>query len=723
MKMKFFFHLFFFFAASYAFAQVEVYPLSQYSVGQENEYPLITGKKSQLRTTALPQIDTLKLPFIEDFSGPFIPLEKITTELFEGGPTLVYELTYIKLHQLTTGDSIRVFNTNVKNISNSLPINGLRFVKVIDKYTLQLFNDPLCTTPTLVNPLDLMTSTNWVRLGTPYYSTKAPSTGFLNDSGGVFINNNMALNPVNIGVASFDGANYNGIPYSSSSTKQYTDKLTSLPFDLSTLRPQDSIYFSFYWQKKGLGDSPLKNEFLSLEFKNNTNTWKEVQKIQSEEIKTDTFKRIMIPIIDSAYLHTSFQYRFRSFGAPNGRFNVWNIDYIYIDTNRSWDEGPLKDIMIIETSQVCLKNYSSLPYKHFNSLSLSDQAVQIDSSFAKYRDSKYKPTDGPGSVDYYHQTRDNLGSIFPRSYESVAPGLELFTYRFPNTIQNSLLTKPYVLKEEFSFAAADTTDRFDLSFNNFTPVETIFHNYYAYDDNIPESTILTKNTGGIKIGNSYKILKTDTLTAIDYCFLRNNGPDMTGTEIFMNVWISTSSLTVPAELNQKIKVKYSTELNGFVRYELTTPIILQAGETYIFGFTQNALYPLFTGYDRNNDRLDKIFLSLNNTQWIPYSSINLVTGALMIRPVFDNNELLTNIQNPQKEESAFTIFPNPAQSQLHFTGEPESISIYDISGLLIFEKNVSDLHLLSTETLTNGMYLLVLSKGTYKEVKRLIIQK
>ena len=96
----------------------------------------------------------------------------------------------------------------------------------------------------------------------------------------------------------------------------------------------------------------------------------------------------------------------------------------------------------------------------------------------------------------------------------------------------------------------------------------------------------------------------------------------------------------------------------------------------------------------------------------------------MIRPVFGQHEVITSIKPNQSEEQiGFTIFPNPAQAELLFTGEPEYISVYDISGLLLFEKNVQNTTQISTDALVNGLYIVILSKGNYKEAKRLIIQK
>jgi hypothetical protein len=742
MKLKFLFQLFLCALSFATLAQVSLVPLSQYSVGYKKD-------GFQLRTTSTTptKIDTLKLPFIEDFSGSFIPLQKITVQLFGNGPTQVYQLTYIKRHGLNTGDSIRVFNTvtSITSSNNSISINGVRFVQVIDKYTFQLFDDKALSTPTHIDPLNKLISCNWSKIGRPLYSHIPDSLSFLNDSGGVYVNNNMSTNPINIGVASFDGVNYKGIPYSTSPTSGYSDKLTSLPFNLSLYQPSNNIYFSFYWESKSLGDSPIDIEFLSLEFKDVNQNWVQVWQQFGGVDTIDTFQRATIPIQNISYLHKSFQYRFRSYGVLNGRFNVWNVDYIYIDTNRTYNDT-LKDIMIAKTNQGCLKNYTSIPYKHIKALSTQNISLQTDTILLLINDFGF-PHSTLLANQFLLLTRDNLGnnnirqlhqSRLPSSIQYKRLQTQLPPYNnILDTIPVGFMTEPYALKEEFSFPPlnSDTTDRFDLSFNNFAAVETLFYDYYAYDDNIPESTLYTLNPGGIKVGQAMTILKTDTLTHIDYCFIRNNGPDMSNTQIFMNVWKQNESISQGTKLNptnnridavlvnQLIDIQYGAEMNGFFRYAISNPTVLTAGETYLFGFTQNAFSPLSTGYDRNNDHFKDIYISLNNVEWVPLSATNIQPGSLMIRPVFSKNEVLTSTTSKQSKEIDFTIFPNPAQSVLHFTGEPEYIYVYDISGLLVFEKNVHDLQSLSTETLSSGLYIVVLSKGDYKEAKRLIIQK
>ena len=690
-----------------------LYPLSQYSVGTESN--------AQLRTTSIVQDDTLKLPYIEDFSGPGVPIKIITPVPYSGGPTMVYQITCVKMHGMKSGTNIKVFNASFVSMADSAIINGYKYVKFIDKYTFQLFDNSTLTSPTPIVSA-LMRYLNWVRIGSGGYSTIPDTLGYVANNGGVFINNDMSLNPISIGVATFDGVDYRGFPYSTSPTKGYADNLTSLPFNLSAYTPSSNICMSFYWQAKSLGDSPLTNEFLSLEFKNASGAWIEVwKKYGSSSFAQDTFYIAVVPITNASYLHKGFQYRFRSYGVLNGRFNVWNLDYIYINDNRTTPFIALKDISIVSTNRSALKNYTSVPYKHIRNLPVPAITAETDTAFVIIRNNF-----GSTTIDRFHLIRDNRGHERIKFKNEGAFNQQSYKFKqpFKDTIPGGYMDMPYVLKEEFYCRGIDTVGPINLSFNNFTAIETYFHDYYSYDDNIPEIAFLSVNAGGIKIANKFKILKSDQLTHMDYCFIKNNGPDMTNTPIFLNVWKNEPTITNSNTLiNQQISIKYSPNINGFIRYELTTPLPLDSGTTYYFGYTQKTNNALFLGYDRNNDHLDKIFYCFDGINWAPFTDFDSPTGSLMIRPVFSTNEVITRVEDKESKQTQFTFFPNPAKDAVHFTGQPEYISVYDLSGLLLLEKKVEDTTVLSTEMLINGLYLVVFSKEDYKEVKRLIIQK
>ena len=434
--------------------------------------------------------------------------------------------------------------------------------------------------------------------------------------------------------------------------------------------------------------------------------------------------------------HKQFRYRFRSYGVLSGMFNVWNLDYIFIDKKRNPNKPHTDDLTIVKIENNCLKNYTSIPYHHFKTLSVSQQVAQVnDSAKVTIRALKDNEVQDPTC---YLATRDNLGNTFNTvngRFNPSGSGLTVpatFPAKIPiDTIDASKMTQPYVLKQEYFFSNLDSIRPYDLSFNNFKAIETVFYDYYAYDDGGAEFSLQTDESG-LTLVNKYTILQADELTGMDICFVRSSGPNLTGRSIYLQVW-SVNPLKLIG--NQLIAVEYGNNTNGFVRYNLsqasnlitdtkgTDFYALPAGD-YYFGYQQKFNDLLTVGYDRNTNHLDKIFLNTTgSTVWTPFSTRTSVTGSLMIRPVFSKNETLTSTIDQSVQPKQFEIYPNPAHNELHFTGEPEYMILYDVTGKIIYENSILNTPtILLPASISDGLYITVLSKGDITEIKRLIIQ-
>ena len=151
-------------------------------------------------------------------------------------------------------------------------MNILIICKVIEPF-LSTRRAAAKTISTYLVPSLCMNNTNFKRslsiLSIPfiddfsYFSTQADSNLWQDNS--VFINRNYGINPITIGVATFDGLNRFGRPYNLNLTgtdSENADTLTSQQIDLSDA---DTAYFMFYYQPQGLGNDPqLPFSFFSL---------------------------------------------------------------------------------------------------------------------------------------------------------------------------------------------------------------------------------------------------------------------------------------------------------------------------------------------------------------------------------------------------------------------------------------------------------------------------
>ncbi len=733
-KRLFIVFIYFILIQSGVHAQIELVPLTQYSVGQEFYHSGANLRTTITAFTNSPQKDTLKLPYIEDFSQAMIPIDTLTAENLGAGK--VYQFKHQKLHGLKIGiaNPVTVFNVTfpdalIADLANTkiaiTKIEGKKFAKVLDKYTIQLFEDALLTTPVKVYSKGGRLVCSWLPFPFERYSNYPDSLGFIDNAGGVFINDDMSPNPISAGVATFDGVDYRGIPYRTTPVTGLADNLTSLPFDLSSYAASNKVGFSFYWQSQSLGDAPRTDEYLIVEFKDENDNWNQVFKKFGGPANGDTFHQEIIPITNSIYLHESFQYRISNYGILNGRFNVWNVDYIYIDTAMTAAKAATQDVSFISINKNVLKNYTSIPYKHF--VSLADSTSELISQSDIYIRNMFPKTT---TISFYMSTTDNVldtinvtdtsGTINPTpSYNNF-----LHTFAAPYYMK-----KPYILRQNFYFSNVDeaSAGTIDLTFNNFRRNETFFYDYYAYDDNTPELAAQVKKSGGIRIANEFDILMADDLTHLDICFLKNIGADLSNFTVFMTVWEKKpdGSYKEVVTNGQPIAIKYSSSINGFTRYEFYPHISLDSG-TYMFGFRQEFSNALYLGYDRNNDRTDKTFTSTDDGKtWISFDSVAYEPGALMIRPVFSDGEsIVTPVKPGTEQEIRFTLYPNPSRGIVHFIGEPEDLIVYDISGQVLLTKHITEENsFLLTDSLPNGIYFVALSKEGYTEVKRLIIQK
>ena len=200
-----------------------------------------------------------------------------------------------------------------------------------------------------------------------YLSPQADSNLWQDNS--VFINRNYGVNPITIGVATFDGLNRFGRPYNLNLTgtdSENADTLTSQKIDLSDV---DTAYLMFYYQPQGLGNDPQLTDSLILEFSSGIDTlgniiWNTIWKKEGSSFYE--FKKFVYVFTDSDYLTDKFYFRFRNLASVTGNFDHWNIDYVKLDEfNSPSDTSELNDVSFIRNTPNILRRYKEMPWVHF----------------------------------------------------------------------------------------------------------------------------------------------------------------------------------------------------------------------------------------------------------------------------------------------------------------------------------------------------------------------
>ncbi|HEY4785842.1 MAG TPA: hypothetical protein VIH57_07325, partial [Bacteroidales bacterium] len=262
----------------------------------------------------------------------------------------------------------------------------------------------------------------------------------------VYINSTYPVNPVSIGVATFDDLDQNGYVYKNASPSPfYADTLTSRPFKLNFKSvPRNDFFFSFFYQPQGIGDKPEKEDSLMVEFYSpDSSRWTKVWSAPGDSVRP--FKQVIIQV-DKEYQKNGFQFRFRNIASIdssdvpgiNGDVDQWNIDYVKLDTSRSAGDSILHDIAFVQPMTSLLKTFQSMPWNQYTLAFRTENKPTIDVTYRNndtatsklvYRNFKITEIrkDNKGSVNAF-----NAAGNFIDPNTSVTLQTDLFDPFSPN---------------------------------------------------------------------------------------------------------------------------------------------------------------------------------------------------------------------------------------------------------------------------------------------------
>lgn len=524
------------------------------------------------------------------------------------------------------------------------------------------------------------------------YDKIYPSNQFWIDSF-VFINNTFGYNAISKGVATFDGFNKDGQPYTTA-TGSYgvCDTLTSAPINLN-YSPSDSVYLRFYIQPQGNGRAPSVKDSLLLEFKNGlSQKWEQV--IRFAGSPTQAFQLISIPITAEKYLYKGFQFRFKNKGAQFGGDDHWNIDYVKLVKNSNCNDTIQNDVSITGNATSLLKPYAAVPFNQFNATMLAENHfVSIRNNFVNTKSA---------SFTYTSRIKSNNQKI-----DSATRGFDLLGEHTTDSISSNkiiipVLNHPFVLKTRYTCSTGG-----DFIKQNDTLVhEQIFSDYFAYDDGTAENGYgITPSSDG-RFAYHFNAPVADTLSAISFFFTQKE-IDNHQNLFTLTVW---KSLVPEVILYQKTSLNTRQEIgiNDFVNYELDSSLVV-SGEFYV-GWIQSSNYLMNVGLDRNYVNNDQMFYKVNSIGW----QQSAIKGSVMIRPVFSDAIRGTGInQNPKK--SQIVLYPNPGNGNIHMRDAGISnlanykIAVFDLMGRNItYDQNGQSIQLIDAP---NGIYFIRLQEN------------
>lgn len=550
-----------------------------------------------------------------------------------------------------------------------------------------------------------------------------------------FVNTSYQYLPPTVGVVTLDAIDRNGVLYPSANSLGFIgDTLCSVSIRLDSLRypipkqlqPSDSLYLSFFVQPGGgmgpvwerIGHQPSEKDSLVLQFFSaSENEWNSVWSIKGTSVDSlfascgNYFKFVQIAIDDPKYFNPFFRFRFLNYASldanPDDNYVIncdqWNLDYVYLNHNRTIADTVFKDIAFSQPAQSLLKDYVSVPYRQYRpDMMKQNLDIKISNLYSDPLSSIYK---------YY--VKDELGNTiasYDGGFENISPFLLTHSFQTsPNHAAPPVNFAYPTLYNEQSFDVVhvvhEGVGQDNLQSNDTIRFKQIFEDYYAYDDGTAEAGYGINPLKGSNIALCFSVNQTDTLSAIDIYFNKTNNRDTTERKYFyLCVWdADNGSEHLPDNLLFKSErvLPATDSLNKFTRYILPQSVILHPGLFYVSLEIKNKGDYINIGFDRNNDASAFTFSKVSDvTGW----QQSFQHGALMIRPYFGRKASVSLSEVTQRDD--FKLYPNPASDFVFVSDRDKStekdFAIFDLLGNCLIRQSSDKV---DVSSLPQGIYI------------------
>lgn len=545
--------------------------------------------------------------------------------------------------------------------------------------------------------------------------SSGPNTKNWLPGSGVYVNNTLSILHPSLNVATFDGQNANGTPYNlvNPLTQGFTDTLTSQPVNLAGKVAADSVYISFYWGAKGLGELPDSSDFLRLEFYSKTKEWVPVWTRLGYKVDT-LFHQQFVAIKDPNYFHDAFQFRFRSYGRSSGPYDTWHLDYVYLNAKRSVKQPYLFDVALRKPVSNFLKKYTAMPLRHYqvNPQAFTADSIRTDivNNFNNFNivTSTFTLTEEQNGTEFL---RNVQRSIYLESLKSLGLRVKVAP------VNAGAKSDSLHLVSKFFVTTTDTIPGVNLKTNDTIVAKAVLSDYFAYDDGSAEYGVQV-NQKLARVAVQYALAKADTIGGIRMSMVSFN-KDISGQGFTIQILGNKNGKPDQLIAQRSVTVKYPGKRDGFVDYAFTSPVAVP--DTFYVGWLQINDQPVTVGFDRNS-MLGKNAIYYNlGTEWAKETALK---GTIMIRPYLGAKaQGIVTGNEPVEKENIF--YPNPVQDEIWWKGRAlRQIDVYNAAGVLV--KSVSPSagqQSMSLGGLSQGIYMIKAMDGKRSFVQKMLISK
>lgn len=505
--------------------------------------------------------------------------------------------------------------------------------------------------------------------------TASPNTANWLPGSGVYINNTLSSSQPSLNIATFDGLNATGTPYNlvNPLTQNFTDTLTSQPIDLAGKKASDSLYISFQWLAKGLGELPDSSDYFQLEFLSKTNGW--VTAWRQVGYKLDTvYKNQFVKITDPAYFHNAFQFRFRAYGRNSGYYDTWHLDYVYLNTKRSVRQPYIFDVAVRKAISPFLKKYTAMPLRQYRvnpQAAISDSVkTDVANNFNNFNilTSTFTIRDATKGTELF---RNVQRSIYVESLKSKS----LAVKTAPLAINSNLDSLKLITK--FWVTTTDTIPGVNLKTNDSITSRVDLTDYYAYDDGSAEYGVQVNQKLG-RVAVQYTLAKPDTIGGVRLAMVQFN-KDVSGQGFTIQIFDNKNGKPDKLIAQRSVGARYPALRNGFIDYAFSTPVAVP--DTFYVGWLQLNEQPVTVGFDRNSMLgRNAVFYNLG-TEWAKETALK---GSIMIRPYLGKKAAGVVTGNEPVATTDIRFFPNPNKGVINWENASiKRIEIYAMQGYLV----------------------------------------
>jgi hypothetical protein len=541
----------------------------------------------------------------------------------------------------------------------------------------------------------------------------------------VFINNNFPVDPPSLGVATFDGLNPIGQPYSSNIAEVgKADILTSRPINLNGLGAADNVYLSFYWQNGGRGDLPeIATDYFYLEFQDIDGAWVEVFRVNPAQ-DVQSFNQEFIQLTEP-YLYDTFRFRFGSVGNLYGSVDHWHLDYVKLDKNRDpFAERSVADMAFVSGPMRYFRDYYQMPYRHFTRDLLADSmTARVKNNFLNTVDI----VDNFLAVEF--GSGDVLDSYSGPSEDVLTQSTFNFIYDTLN-IPDGLQGDTIVIDVTYFFnTSAENNSPDYVRANNILNRQIVFENTFSYNDGSAERAYRLQNADFNQIAIGFRTTVPDTLRAISLHlpFFPDFSPGNVivplfniviwsdidtiggdgGTELYRENLVNLTDLTKPFgdQVNDFSFYSFKPELNDGLDY------LLVDGNFFI-GIEYERGNAVDIGFDANTVANDHLFFNIGRGWFRSEFPGAVMVNAIVGKPL---SGIYTSTAEGKNTVAGIKLFPNPTRESLNILPELPGAyryGIYDISGKLRLTALSEGLAVPSISELEPGLYIIVIEEAT-----------